>query len=53
VVVVVVVIIVVFFIIVVDGVDVVDNTIYFMQGIYTYIPKTNHISREYSVAVIL
>jgi len=25
----------------------------FMQGIYTYIPETNYVSREYSVAVIL
>jgi len=25
----------------------------FMQGIYTYIPETNYISREYSVAAIL
>ena len=24
-----------------------------MQGIYTYIPETNYIPREYSVAVIL
>ena len=24
-----------------------------MQGIYTYIPETNYVSREYSVAVIL
>ena len=24
-----------------------------MQGIYTYIPKTNYIPREYSVAAIL
>jgi hypothetical protein len=27
--------------------------IIFMQGIYTYIPETNHISREYSVASTL
>jgi len=27
--------------------------IYFMQGIYTYIPETNCIPREYSVAAIL
>ena len=26
---------------------------YFMQGIYTYIPETNHVPREYSVAAIL
>jgi len=27
--------------------------IIFMQGIYTYIPETNHVPREYSVAAIL
>jgi len=27
--------------------------IYFMQGIFTYIPKTNYVPREYSVAAIL
>ena len=25
----------------------------FMQGIYTYIPETNYVRREYSVAAIL
>jgi len=25
----------------------------FMQGIYTYIPETNHVPREHSVAAIL
>ena len=25
----------------------------FMQGIYTYIPETNHVPREYSVAAVL
>jgi hypothetical protein len=25
----------------------------FMQGIYTYIPETNHIPKEYNVAAIL
>jgi hypothetical protein len=25
----------------------------FMQGIYTYIPETNHVRREYCVATIL
>ena len=25
----------------------------FMQGIYTYIPETNHVPREYSVPAIL
>jgi len=24
-----------------------------MQGIYTYIPETNHVPREYSVSAIL
>ena len=24
-----------------------------MQGIYTYIPETNHVSREYSVSAIV
>jgi hypothetical protein len=25
----------------------------FMQGIYTYIPETNHVTREYSIAAVL
>ena len=25
----------------------------FMQGIYTYIPETNYVPREYSVAAVL
>jgi hypothetical protein len=29
------------------------DTISFMQGIYTYIPETNYVSREYNVAAIL
>jgi len=28
-------------------------TISFMHGIYTYIPETNYVPREYSVAAIL
>jgi hypothetical protein len=28
-------------------------TISFMQGIYTYIPETNHVPKEYSVAAVL
>ena len=28
------------------------NIISFMQGIYTYIPETNYVPREYSVAAI-
>ena len=29
------------------------NIISFMQGIYTYIPETNHVPREYRVSAIL
>jgi hypothetical protein len=29
------------------------DTISFMQGIYTYIPETNHVSKQYNVAAIL
>jgi hypothetical protein len=29
------------------------DTISFMQGIYTYIHETNHVPKEYNVAVIL
>jgi hypothetical protein len=29
------------------------NNISFMQGIHTYIPETNYVPREYSVAAIL
>jgi hypothetical protein len=29
------------------------TTISFMQGIYTYIPETNNVPKEYSVAAIL
>jgi hypothetical protein len=29
------------------------DTISFMQGIYTYIPGTNHVPKQYSVAAIL
>jgi hypothetical protein len=25
----------------------------FVQGVYTYIPETNHVSREYNMAAIL
>ena len=25
----------------------------FMQGVYTYIPQTNHVPREYSVSAIV
>jgi hypothetical protein len=29
------------------------DTISFVRGIYTYIPETNHVPKEYSVAAIL
>jgi hypothetical protein len=29
------------------------DTIFFMQGIYTYIPETNHVLKEFNVAAIL
>jgi hypothetical protein len=29
------------------------DTISFMQGIYAYIPETNHVPKQYNVAVIL
>jgi hypothetical protein len=29
------------------------NTISFMQGIYTYIPETKHVPKEWNVAAIL
>jgi hypothetical protein len=29
------------------------ETISFMQGIYTHIPETNHVPKEYNVAAIL
>jgi hypothetical protein len=37
------------FIIIIIG----KGTISFMQGIYTYIPETNHVPKQYSVAAIL
>jgi hypothetical protein len=30
-----------------------EDTISLMQGIYTYIPETNHVPKEYNVAAIL
>jgi hypothetical protein len=29
------------------------DTISFMQGIYPYIPETNHVPKEYNIATIL
>jgi hypothetical protein len=42
-----------FIIIIVVVVIVGKDTISFMQGIYTYIPETNHVPKQYNVAAIL
>jgi hypothetical protein len=42
-------IIIIIIVIIITGKD----TISFMQGIYTYIPETNHVPKQYSVAAIL
>jgi membrane protein required for beta-lactamase induction len=42
-------IIIIIIIIIIIGKD----TISFMQSIYTYIPETNHVLKEYNVAAIL
>jgi hypothetical protein len=34
-------------------INIITPVIIFMQGIYNYIPETNHVSRVYSVAVVL
>jgi hypothetical protein len=49
VVVVVVVVVVIIIIIIIIGKD----TISFMHGIYTYIPETNHVPKEYNVLLLL
>jgi len=36
-----------------EGLIIIINIISFMEGIYTYIPETNHVPRDYSVAAIL
>jgi flagellar basal body-associated protein FliL len=46
-------IIIIIIIVVVVVVVVVIHGISFMQGIYTYIPEANHVSREHCVATIL
>ena len=35
------------------GIIIIIIIISFMQGLYTYIPETNYLSREYSVAATL
>jgi len=40
-------------IIIITIIIVIINIISFMQGNYTYIPETNYVPREYSVAAIL
>jgi hypothetical protein len=42
-----------FFIIIIIIIIVIIIIISFMQGIYTYIPETNNVPREYTVAAIL
>ena len=32
---------------------IITTTTTFMQGIYTHIPETHHVPREYSVAAVL
>jgi hypothetical protein len=41
--------VIIIIIIIITGKD----TISFMQGIYTYIPETNHVPKQYNVAAIL
>jgi hypothetical protein len=56
VVVVVVVIIIIIIVVVVVIVIIISSSsldITFMQGIYNYIPETNHVSKEYSVVAVL
>ena len=43
----------VFIIIIIIIIVIIILGISFMQGIYTYIPETNHIPREHCVATIL
>ena len=40
-------------IIITINIIIINIIISFMQGIYTYIPNTNYVPREYSVAAIL
>jgi hypothetical protein len=42
-------VIIIIIIIIIIGKD----TLSFMQGIYTYIPETNHVPKQYNVAAIL
>ena len=46
-------IIIIIIIIVVVVIIIIIIIISFMQGIYTYIPETNHVPREYGVSAIL
>ena len=41
------------FLLTIAGIIIIIIIISFMQGIYTYIPETNHVPREYSVSAIL
>jgi hypothetical protein len=46
-------IIIIIIVVVITTTTILIITISSMQGIYTYIPETNHVPREYSVAAIL
>jgi hypothetical protein len=41
------------FIIIIIIIIIGKDTISFMMGIYTYIPETNHVPKEYNIAAIL
>ena len=43
----------VWIIIIIFIIIIIDIITSFMQGIYTYIPKTNHVPKEYSVSGIV
>jgi hypothetical protein len=42
-----------FIIIIIIIIIIIKDTISIMQGIYTYIPETNHVPKQYNVAAIL
>jgi hypothetical protein len=45
--------IIIIIIIIITTTTTTTTIISFMQGIYTYIPETNHVPKEYNVAAIL
>jgi len=46
-------VIIIIIIIIIISISIIILGIFFMQGIYTYIPETNHVPREHCVATIL